>query len=199
MRPPAERPASGEPSPTCSAHGSTRAATACRLIGLAFLCVYGLIDGKLIMLGLSKEPPAGLKAAASDAVSGARPDLLDRNGEVMATDIKTMSVFAEPRRIIDKDEAVELPHRRSARCRCARPAHAPRLAQGLRLGEARRYAKAAGGSLPPRPAGRWLPAREQAHLSEWTGGGPRARLHQHRQSRHRGYREVGRQPGPRRP
>ena len=60
------------------------------------------------MLGLSKEPPAGLKAAASDAVSGARPDLLDRNGEVMATDIKTMSVFAEPRRIIDKDEAVEL-------------------------------------------------------------------------------------------
>ncbi len=79
-----------------------------RLIGLAFLCVYGLIDGKLIMLGLSKEPPAGLKAAASDAVSGARPELLDRNGEVMATDIKTMSVFAEPRRIIDKDEAVEL-------------------------------------------------------------------------------------------
>ena len=40
-----------------------------------------------------------LKAVASDAVSGARPDLLDRNGQMMATDIKTMSVFAEPRRI----------------------------------------------------------------------------------------------------
>ncbi len=79
-----------------------------RLIGLAFLCVYGLIDGKLIKLGLSKEAPAGLKAAASDAVSGARPELLDRNGGVLAQDIKTMSVFAEPRRLIDKDEAVEL-------------------------------------------------------------------------------------------
>ena len=39
---------------------------------------------------------------------GARPDLLDRNGDILATDIKTMSVFAEPNRIIDKDEAVEL-------------------------------------------------------------------------------------------
>jgi cell division protein FtsI (penicillin-binding protein 3) len=79
-----------------------------RLIALAFVGVYGLIDAKLVMLGLSKEPPQSLKAVASDAVSGARPDLLDRHGEMMATDIKTMSVFAEPRRIIDKDEAVEL-------------------------------------------------------------------------------------------
>ncbi len=79
-----------------------------KLIGLAFLCVFATIDVKLIRLGVSKEPPRSLKSAAADAVSGARPDLLDRNGEILATDIKTMSVFAEPRRIIDKDEAVEL-------------------------------------------------------------------------------------------
>ncbi len=79
-----------------------------KLIAAAFICVFGLIDGKLMKLGLSHEAPRSLKSAASDAVSGARPDLLDRNGEILATDIKTMSVFAEPRRIIDKDEAVEL-------------------------------------------------------------------------------------------
>ena len=79
-----------------------------RLIALAFLFVFGAIDAKLVKLGLSHEAPKGLKSAASDAISGARPDLLDRNGEILATDIKTMSVFAEPRRIIDKDEAVEL-------------------------------------------------------------------------------------------
>ncbi len=79
-----------------------------RLIALAFIGVFCAIDGKLILLASSKEPPRGLKSAASDAVSGARPDLLDRNGEILATDIKAMSVFAEPRRIIDKDEAVEL-------------------------------------------------------------------------------------------
>ena len=69
---------------------------------------YAGIGVKLLVLGLSHDPPQTLKSAADEAVSGARPDLLDRNGEVLATDVKTMSVFAEPRRIIDKDEAVEL-------------------------------------------------------------------------------------------
>lgn len=78
------------------------------MIALVFVAVFGLIDVKLIKLGLSKEPPASLKAAASDAASGARPELLDRNGGVLAQDIRTMSVFVEPRRLIDKDEAVEL-------------------------------------------------------------------------------------------
>lgn len=41
-------------------------------------------------------------------MAAARPDLLDRNGEILATDVKTMSVFAEPRRLSDKDEATEL-------------------------------------------------------------------------------------------
>ena len=34
-------------------------------------------------------------------------DIVDRNGEVLATDIKTASLFAEPRRIVDADEAIE--------------------------------------------------------------------------------------------
>src|SRR5579883_481690 len=79
-----------------------------RLITLGLFLIYAGIGGRLILLGLSREPPQTLKTAADDAISGARPDLLDRNGEILATDIKTMSAFAEPRRIIDKDEAVEL-------------------------------------------------------------------------------------------
>ena len=34
-------------------------------------------------------------------------DIVDRNGEVLATDVKAPSLFGEPRRIIDKDEAIE--------------------------------------------------------------------------------------------
>ena len=79
-----------------------------RLIAVAFLAVFGAIDAKLVILGVAPDLSKGLKQTASDALSSARPDILDRNGEIMATDIKTMSVFAEPRRIIDKDEAVEL-------------------------------------------------------------------------------------------
>src|SRR5271169_568242 len=79
-----------------------------RTLALGMFVAYAALGAKLLALGLSHDPPQTLKAAADDAVSGARPDLLDRNGAILATDVKTMSVFAEPNRIIDKDEAVEL-------------------------------------------------------------------------------------------
>src|SRR5665213_163584 len=79
-----------------------------RLAALAMFAAYLGIAGKLVALGVSHDPPQSLKAAADQAAAGARPDLLDRNGAILATDVKTMSVFAEPRNIIDKDEAVEL-------------------------------------------------------------------------------------------
>jgi cell division protein FtsI (penicillin-binding protein 3) len=79
-----------------------------RTAALGMLVAYVAIGAKLVVLGVSHDPPQTLKSDADQAVSGARPDLLDRNGDILATDIKTMSVFAEPNRIIDKDEAVEL-------------------------------------------------------------------------------------------
>ena len=78
-----------------------------RWLVLGFALVYSVIAGRLVWLGFKPEP-ASMRRSAVEASSGARPDILDRNGEVMATDIKTMSIFAEPRRIIDKDEATEL-------------------------------------------------------------------------------------------
>ncbi|MGB6174793.1 MAG: penicillin-binding protein 2 [Methylocella sp.] len=79
-----------------------------RLAAWVFLGIYGIIAGKLLDFGLHPDPPATIKRAAADAIAAARPDILDRNGELLATDIKVMSVFAEPRRIIDMDDAVEL-------------------------------------------------------------------------------------------
>src|SRR6201996_2828039 len=52
--------------------------------------------------------PAARRPAAQDAIATARPDIIDRNGEILATDVRTPSLFGEPRRIIDKDEAIEL-------------------------------------------------------------------------------------------
>ena len=79
-----------------------------RTVALGIFVAYAAIGVKLVVLGLSHDPPQSLKGDAEQAVSGARPDLLDRNGEILATDVTAMSVFAEPNRIIDKDEAVEL-------------------------------------------------------------------------------------------
>ena len=79
-----------------------------RIVALGFACVYIIIAGRLVQIGVRHEVPAGIKSSAAEEISAARPDLLDRNGEILATDVKTVSVFAEPRRIVDKDEAVEL-------------------------------------------------------------------------------------------
>lgn len=78
-----------------------------KLIALGFAAVYCVIGGRLVYFGF-KPDPQSLRRAAVEQSSGARPQIVDRNGDVMATDVKTMSVFAEPRRIIDKDEATEL-------------------------------------------------------------------------------------------
>lgn len=79
-----------------------------RLLALVFFALYGVIAGRLVLFGLHPEPPQSAKRSGSDTIAASRPDILDRRGQVLATDIKVMSVFAEPRRIIDKDEAVEL-------------------------------------------------------------------------------------------
>lgn len=78
-----------------------------RLVAGGFAVLYLVIGGKLVYLAFKPDPQT-LRRAASEAVSRPRPDIIDRNGIVMATDVKIMSVFAEPRRIVDKDEAVEL-------------------------------------------------------------------------------------------
>ncbi|WP_160009608.1 penicillin-binding protein 2 [Rhizobium sp. 18055] len=76
------------------------------LLAFAFVCVYCVIGGRLVEYAVrdqdvvSSIPPA-------DRLMASRPDILDRNGEVLATDIRTVSLFAEPNKVVDADEAVE--------------------------------------------------------------------------------------------
>ena len=74
----------------------------------AFTAIYGVIAARLVMHAVSPDVHAGRRTTAQDAVATARPDILDRNGEIIATDVKAPSLFAEPRKLIDVDEAVEL-------------------------------------------------------------------------------------------
>ncbi|CAN7286797.1 peptidoglycan D,D-transpeptidase FtsI family protein [Bosea sp. LjRoot237] len=80
-------------------------------VGLVILGFSGLflaIVARLVMLGAFPSDQVGLRRATSTAISAARPDIIDRNGIQLATDVRTVSVFAEPRNIVDKDEATEL-------------------------------------------------------------------------------------------
>jgi len=80
-------------------------------LGLAvvgFCVIYLIIAAKLVIFAVAPESHVARRSGSGDAVATARPDILDRNGEILATDVKTPSLFAEPRRIIDVDEAIEL-------------------------------------------------------------------------------------------
>jgi cell division protein FtsI (penicillin-binding protein 3) len=79
-----------------------------RLTAFCFVSLFSLIGGRLVYLAMISDNSSGVRRAASSEISAARPDIVDRNGEILATDVKMVSVFAEPRNIIDKDEAVEL-------------------------------------------------------------------------------------------
>ena len=75
---------------------------------LAFAAIYAIIGGRLVMYAIGADGHGARRGAAQDAIATARPDIVDRNGEILATDVKAPSLFGEPRRIIDKDEAIEL-------------------------------------------------------------------------------------------
>jgi len=88
-----------------------RAAKARARIGLAiiaFAAVYCIIATRLVMFALAPDSRIVHRVVSSDAIATARPDILDRNGEVLATDVRVPSLYGEPRRLIDVDEAVEL-------------------------------------------------------------------------------------------
>ena len=70
----------------------------------AFFLIYATIGMRLAYFAyLEPEVDGG----PVSRVTASRPDIVDRNGEVLATDIKMASLFGEPRRIVDVDDTIE--------------------------------------------------------------------------------------------
>src|SRR6187551_1926263 len=71
-------------------------------LGLAiivFIGIFSVITFRLVMFATVSEGHGGRRGVSQDAVATARPDILDRNGQIIATDVKTPSLFAEQREI----------------------------------------------------------------------------------------------------
>lgn len=71
-----------------------------------FLFIYAIIGGRLVQYGMAGNPVTD-SIGHDDSHVASRPDIIDRNGELLATDLNMVSLYGEPRRIVDVDEAIE--------------------------------------------------------------------------------------------
>lgn len=93
---------SGNSMSTASSRTSGRIGLAILTFGL--ICMLAIV--RLAQFGLmSPEITASIARQTQNLAS--RPDLQDRNGQVLATDIRTVSLFAEPDKVQDPDEVIE--------------------------------------------------------------------------------------------
>ncbi len=73
-----------------------------------FCLLFGTLSVRLVFLGIAAGAVTDDGPGPILTESQARPDIVDRNDEILATDIKTAALFAEPRYVIDPDEATEM-------------------------------------------------------------------------------------------
>lgn len=79
-----------------------RALLAIAVMGLAFLSV----GGQLIRVAMKGQSQQQIAMSAPIATAFARPDIVDRNGRLLAGDIVMQSLIADPSAVLDVDEIV---------------------------------------------------------------------------------------------
>ena len=79
-----------------------------RLVMAGFALGFSVLVGKLGWLTIIEGGQASQTAQFDAKVRIPRPDITDRYGNVLATDIPVSSLYADPAKMIDIDEAVEL-------------------------------------------------------------------------------------------
>jgi cell division protein FtsI (penicillin-binding protein 3) len=84
--------------------GLTRARI--RWVIVVLVLMFAAVAGRLIQLGLVVQDTS-IEGRARDLITATRPAILDRNGLELAVDIRVPSLFAEPRNIIDPEDAAK--------------------------------------------------------------------------------------------
>ena len=73
-------------------------------VGAVFALCFVILAGRLVDLTLIRQSPeAGSRGGATASLS--RGDIVDRNGVLLATNLRTASLYANPRKILDTNEA----------------------------------------------------------------------------------------------
>ncbi len=76
------------------------------LLGVAFLMMFVLVGGRMALIAGS-EPSEPRASAAGAEIRAQRADILDRRGRILATNMETYSLYAQPPQMIDPGHAAE--------------------------------------------------------------------------------------------
>jgi cell division protein FtsI (penicillin-binding protein 3) len=74
---------------------------------VAVLAGFAIVAGQLVRLAGKSRPEVRLSITEPISTSWSRPDIVDRNGRLIATDVEVHSLYADPALVLDVDEAVE--------------------------------------------------------------------------------------------
>lgn len=78
------------------------------LLAFGVTIAFGAVGMQLLLLGARANAPRATLAVTEAAPTNfARPDIIDRNGRLLATDVEVPSLFADPALVLDRDELVE--------------------------------------------------------------------------------------------
>ena len=77
------------------------------VVGIAVAGLFAAVGAQLVRLSMVERPEIRVASAEPIGRVFARPDILDRGGRLVATDVAVPSLYADPALIIDLDEVIE--------------------------------------------------------------------------------------------
>lgn len=90
-----------------SGFGQTRRRAEAAVYGVLF-SAFAVVGVQLLVLAAGRHSDIALAISEPvAATSFSRPDIVDRNGRLLATDLEAPSIFADPGVVLDRDEVVE--------------------------------------------------------------------------------------------
>ena len=76
------------------------------VLGIVFLCAFVLVGGRMGILAAS-DPTEPRVASSGNSILAQRADIVDRNGRILATNLTTHSLYAQPQIMIDPGRAAK--------------------------------------------------------------------------------------------
>jgi len=76
------------------------------VLGVFFFCAFAVIGGRMGVMATT-EPTEPRSAAPGSVISATRADIVDRNGNILATNLDTHALYAQPHHMIDPEGAVQ--------------------------------------------------------------------------------------------